>query len=256
MRSYSDSPFTMSTGSALIFRWHANLPSWQEGLTYTGLSHISFSSCSGLLGCGIELLGHDRLWTNGLQHARLPCPPLSSGVCSSLYPLSQWCNLTFSSSAFFLLVSIFPSIRVFSNESVLCIRWPKYWSFSFSISPSNEYLGLISFRTDWFNLLAAQGNLKSLIQNHTLKASILGHSDFLMIRLSHLYMTTGKTICCSVTQLCPTLFNPMDCCMSGFLVLHYLPEFTQIMSIESVIPDTIQPSHPLSPPSPPAFYLS
>ena len=101
------------------------------------------------------------LWTNGLQHARLLCPPLSSGVCSNLCLLSQWCNLTISSSAFFLLLSIFPSIRVFSNESVLHIRWPKYWSFSFSISPSNEYLGLISFRIDWFDLLAVQGILKT-----------------------------------------------------------------------------------------------
>ena len=84
-----------------------------------------------------------------------------------------------------LLPSIFPSIRVFSNESVLCIRWPKYWSFSFSISPSNEYLGLISFRMDWLDLLAVQGTLKSLLQHHSSKASILRHSAFCMVQLSH-----------------------------------------------------------------------
>ena len=93
-----------------------------------------------------------------------------------------------------LLPSIFPSIRVFSNESVLRIRWPKYWSFSFSISPSNEYSGLISFRMDWLDLLAVQRTLKSLLQHHSLKASILWHSAFFMAQLSHPYVTTGKTI--------------------------------------------------------------
>ena len=90
--------------------------------------------------------------------------------------------------------SIFPSIRVFSNESVLCIRWPKYWSFSFNISPSNEYSGLISFRIDWFDLLAVQGTFKSLLQHHNSKAAILWHSSFFIVQLSHPYMTTGKTI--------------------------------------------------------------
>ena len=92
------------------------------------------------------------------------------------------------------LPSILPSIRVFSSESVLHIRWPKYWSFSFSISPSNEYSGLISFRMDWLDLLAVQGTLKSLLQHHSSKASVLWHSAFFMIQLSHPYMTTGKTI--------------------------------------------------------------
>ena len=90
--------------------------------------------------------------------------------------------------------SIFPSIRVFSNESVLCIRWPKYWSFSLSISPSNEYSGIISFRMDWFDLLAVQGTLKSLFQHHSSKTSILQHSAFFIVQISHPYMTTGKTI--------------------------------------------------------------
>ena len=95
---------------------------------------------------------------------------------------------------FHLLSSIFPSIRVFSNESVLCIRWPKYWSFSFSISPSNEYSGLISFTMDWFDLLVVQGILKSLPQHHSSKASILLCSAFFIVQLSHLHMTTGKKI--------------------------------------------------------------
>ena len=94
----------------------------------------------------------------------------------------------------FLLPSIFPSIRVFSNESALRIRWPKYWSFSFSISPSNEHPGLISFRMDWLDLLAVQGTLKSLLQTHSSKASILRCSAFFTVQLSHPYMTTGKTI--------------------------------------------------------------
>ena len=94
----------------------------------------------------------------------------------------------------FLPPSIFPSIRVFSNESVLYIRWPKYWSFSFNISPSNEYPGLISFRVDWFDLLAVQGTLKSLLQHHGSKASILQCSAFFMVQILHPYMTTGKTI--------------------------------------------------------------
>ena len=97
-----------------------------------------------------------------------------------------------------LLLSIFPSIGVFSNESALCIRWPQDWSSSFSISPSNEYSGLISFRMDWFDLLAAQGTLKSLLQHHNAEASILQCSAFLMVQPSHLYMTTGKSIALTI----------------------------------------------------------
>ena len=94
----------------------------------------------------------------------------------------------------FLLPSIFPSVRVFSNESALCIRWPKYWSFSFNMSPSNEHPGLISFRMDWLDLLAVPGTLKSLLQHHSSKASILLHSPFFIVQLSHPSVTTGKTI--------------------------------------------------------------
>ena len=97
-----------------------------------------------------------------------------------------------------LLPRIFPSIRVLSNQSTLCIRWPKYWSFSFSLSPSNEYLGLISFRIDWFDLPAVQGTLKSLLQHHNSKASFLWHSAFCMVQLSHPYMTTGKTVALTI----------------------------------------------------------
>ena len=100
-----------------------------------------------------------------------------------------------------LLLSIFPSIRVFSGKSVLHITWPKYWSFSFSISPSNEYSGLISFRIDWFDLLAAQGTLKNLLQHHSSKASVLRCSPFFIAQLSHPYMTTGKTIALDRTLL-------------------------------------------------------
>ena len=105
-----------------------------------------------------------------------------------------------------LMYSIIPSIRVFSNELALCIRWPKYWSFSFSISPCNEHSGLISFRMDWLDLLAVQGTLKSLLQHHSSKAAILWHSSFFMVQLSHPYMTTEKTkawtvICFNYTRL-------------------------------------------------------
>ena len=101
--------------------------------------------------------------------------------------------------------SIFPSIRVFSNESVLPIRWPKYWSFSFNISPSNEYSGLISFRMDWLDLLAIQGTLKSLLQHHSSKASIFQCSAFFIVQLSHPYLTTGKTI--ALTRLMTLFFH-------------------------------------------------
>ena len=100
-----------------------------------------------------------------------------------------------------LLPSVFPSIRIFSNESALKIKWPKYWSFSFSISPSNKCSGLISFRIDWFDLLAVQGTLKSLLQHHSLRASILPCSAFFMVQLSHPYIITGKTIALTMYQL-------------------------------------------------------
>ena len=139
----------------------------------------------------------DSLWRHGLQHTRLPCPSPAPGACSNSCPLSQWCHPTISSSVTLFsscLLQSFPASRVFPNESVLHMRWPKYWSFSFSISPTSEYSGLISFRMDWLDLLAVQGTPKSLLQHHTSKASILWCSAFFMVQLSHPYMTTGKTI--------------------------------------------------------------
>ena len=120
-----------------------------------------------------------------------------------------------------LLPSIFPSIRVFSNESALYIRWPKYWSFSLSISPSSEHPGLISFRMDWLDLLAVQGTLKSLLQHHTSKASILLCSAFFIVQLSHPYMTTGKTIALTgwtfVGKVMSLLFNMLSRSVITFL---------------------------------------
>ena len=132
----------------------------------------------------------------GLQHTRLPCPSLSPRACSNSCLLCRWCHplhLVLRRPSL-LPPSIFPSIRVFSNKSALCFRWPKYWSFSFRMTPSSEHSGLISFRIDWFDLLAVQGTLKSLLQHQTSKASILCHSVFFMVWFSHPYMTTGKTI--------------------------------------------------------------
>ena len=136
----------------------------------------------------------DSLWPHRLQHVRLPCLSLTPGAYSNSCSSSQWCHPTISSSMIPFSSSIFPNIRVFCNESVLRIKWPKYWSFSFSISPSNEYSGLISFRMDWLDLLAVQGTLESLLQHHSSKASILRHSAFFIVQLSHPYTTTGKTI--------------------------------------------------------------
>ena len=127
-----------------------------------------------------------------------------------------------------LLCSIFPSIGDFSNESILHIRWPKYWSFSFSISPSNEYSGLISLRIDWLDLLAVQGTLKSLLQHHSSKASILWCSAFFIVQLSHPYMTTGKTIALSrwtfVGKVMSLLFN-----MLSRLVITFLPRSKRLL---------------------------
>ena len=133
------------------------------------------------------------LWPHGLHAV---CQPSLSftRVCSNPWPLSWWCHPTFSfCHPLLILSSIFPSIRVFTNESAFCIRWPKYWSFSFNISPSNEHPGLNSSRMNWLDLLAVQGTLKSLLQHHSSKASILQCSAFFIVQLSHPYMTTGKT---------------------------------------------------------------
>ena len=133
--------------------------------------------------------------THGLQHTRPPCPSPTHGAYSKLMSIESVMPSNHLILCRPLLPpSIFPSIRIFSNESVLHIRWPMYWSFSFSISPFNEYSGLISFRMDWLDLFAVQGTLKSLLQHHSSKASILRCSVLFMVQLSHPYMTTGKTI--------------------------------------------------------------
>ena len=135
----------------------------------------------------------DSLQTQESQHSRPPCPSPTPRVHSNSCPLSQWCHLILC-RPLLILPPIPPSIGVFSNESALRMRWPKYWSFSFSISPSNEHPGRISFRMDCLDLLAVQGTLKTLLQRHSSKASILWHLAFFTVQLSHSYMTTGKTI--------------------------------------------------------------
>ena len=137
------------------------------------------------------------------------------------------------------LPSIFPSIRVFSNESALLIRWPKYWSFSFSISPSNEHPGLISFRMDWLYLLAVQGTLKSLLQHHSSKASILQCSSFFIAQLSHPYMTPGKTIALTtwtfVDKVMSLLFNMLSRLVLAFLLRNKCLLISWLQSSSAVI---------------------
>ena len=160
----------------------------------------------------------DFLWLHGLQH-RLPCPSPSPGVCSKSIESVMPSNHLILCRPLLHLFSVFPSTRVFSNESTLRIRWPKYWSFS--ISPSNEYSGFISFRIDWFDLLAVQGALKCLLQHHSSKASILWYSVFFTGQLSHPYMTTGKTIALSrwtfVGKVMSLLYNMLSRFVTAFL---------------------------------------
>ena len=158
----------------------------------------------------------DSLWPYGLQHTRLPCPSPTPRAYSNSCPLRWWCHPTISSSVvcFSSCLQSFPTSGSFPMRSILQIRWPKYWSFRFSISPSNEYSGLISFRIHWFNLLAVQGTLKNLLQDHSSKASILQHSAFFMVQLSHSYMTPGKTIALTrwtfVNKVMSLLFNMLS----------------------------------------------
>ena len=171
----------------------------------------------------------DSLRPHKSQHARPPCPSPTPGVYSNTCPSSWWCHPTISSSVVpFSLPPIPPSIRVFSNESTLHMRWPKYWSFSFSISPSNEHPGLISFRMNWLDLLAVQGTLKSLLQHHSSKASILWCSAFFTVQLSHPYMTTGKTIALTkwtfAGKVMSLLFN-----MLSRLVITFLPRSKHLL---------------------------
>ena len=168
----------------------------------------------------------DSLQPHEPRHARPPCPSPTPGVYANSCPSSQWCHLILCHPL--LLPSIFPSIRVFSNESALHMRWPKYWSFSFNISPSNEHPGLISFRMDCLDFLAVQGTLKSFLQHNSSKASILRHSAFFIVQLSHPYMTTGKTIALTrwtfVAKGMSLLFN-----MLSRLVITFLPRSKHLL---------------------------
>ena len=179
----------------------------------------------------------DSLWPHGLQHARPPCPSPSPRPYSNSCPLSLWCHPTTSFSVVWPLLlqpSTSPSIRVFSNESALRIRWPKNCSFSFRISPSNQRSGLISFRMDWWDLLAVQGTLKSLLQHHSSKASILWYSAFFIVQLSHPYRTTGKTIALAwqifVGKVMSLLFN-----MLSSLVVTFLPRSKHLFISQAIL---------------------
>ena len=175
-----------------------------------------------------RLVVSDSLRPHGLQHTKLPCTSPTPGACSSSCPSNWWCHPTISISviSFSLCLKSFPASGSF-QMSVLCIRWSKYWSFSFSISPSNEYSGLISFRMDWLDLLAVQGTLKNL-QHHSSKASILWRSSFFIAQLSHPYMTTGKTIALTrqtfVVKVLSLLFN-----MLSMLVIDFLPRNKRLL---------------------------
>ena len=183
----------------------------------------------------------DSFRPHDVQHTRPPCPSPTPRVYLNSCPLSRWCHpepfikrlfissnssssesLISSCHPLLLLPPIFPNTRVFSNESALHIRWSKYWSFSFNISPSDEHPGLISFRMDWLDLLAVQGTLKSLLQHNSSKASILWHSAFFVVQLLHPYMTTAKTIALTrrkfVGKVMSLLFN-----MLSRLVITFLP---------------------------------
>ena len=155
------------------------------------------------------------------------CDPMD---CSTTASLSQTyvCPVGDASNHLILLPSVFPIIRVFSNESVLRIRWPKYWNFNVSISPSNEYSGLISFRTDWFDLLAVQGTLKSLLQHHSSKPSILQYSAFFMDQFLHPYMTTGKTIALTIRTFVSKVMSQLFSMLSR-LVIAFLPRTKRLL---------------------------
>ena len=183
----------------------------------------------------------ESLRPHGPQHGRPPCPSPTPGV----YPNSVSIESVMPSNHLILchpcllLPSIFPSIRVFSNESALHIRWPKYWSFSFNITSSNEHPGLISFRMDWLDLLAVQGTLKSLLQHHSSKASILLHSAFFIVQLSYLHMTTGKTIALTrrtfVGKVMSLLFNMLSRLAITFLLRSKCLLISQLQSPSAVI---------------------
>ena len=174
-----------------------------------------------------------------LQHARPPCPSPTPGVHLNLCPSSRQCHLAISSSVIpFSSCLQSPTASVFSNELTLCMRWPKYWSFSFSIIPSKEIPGLISFRMDWLDHLAVQGTLKSLLHHHSSKASILWCSIFFMVQLSHPYMTTGKTIALTrrtlVGKVMSLLLN-----MLSRLVITFIPRSKHLLISRKQSPSAV-----------------
>jgi len=217
-------------GGCLLFH-SLSLTSIQAVLTQI----LPFSSSPDISSQVLRLIWVELCFCCSLSHVWLFAAPWTATCQASLFFTISWSLLKLMSiesmmpskdiilcCSLLLLPSVFPSFRVFSNESGLCIRWPQYWSFSFSISPSNEYSGLISFRIDWFDLLAVQETLKSLLQHHSSKASILWHSALFMVQLSHPYMTIGKTIALTrwtfVRKVMPLLFN-----MLSRLVIAFLP---------------------------------
>ena len=186
---------------------------------------------SSTLFSSVQLLSRVRLfatpWTEACQASLSITNSWSSPKLMSIESVTP-SNQLILCCPLLLLPSIFPSIRVFSNESALHIRWPKHWSFSFSISPSNEHSGLISFRMDWLDILVVQGTLKSLLQHHSSKTSNLWHSAFFIVQLSHSYMTTGKTIALTrrtfVGKVMSLLFN-----MLSRLVITFLPRSKHLL---------------------------
>ena len=187
--------------------------------------HMSFQFSS------VQLLSHVRLFTTPWTAARQASLSISNSQSLTnimSIELVMPSNHLILCCPLLFLPSIFPSIRVFSDESALCIRWPKYWSFSFNISPSNEHPELISFRMDWLDLLAVQGTLKSLLQHHSSKAFILQQSAFFMVQLSHPYTTTGKTLALTrqifVGKVMSLLFN-----MLSRLIITFLPRSKHLL---------------------------
>ena len=204
--------------------WWERLTQGETGSYFDGRGHAQFSSVQ-----FSHSVVSNSLQAHGLQHTRSPCPSLTPRVYSnSSIELVMPPNHLILCCPLLLLPAIFPSIRVFSNESALCTRWPKYWSFSFNISPSNKYSGLISFRMDWLDLLAVQRTLKSFFQHHSSKASILQLSAFFIVQLSHPYMITGKTIALTrwtfVGKVTSLLFN-----MLSMLVITFLPRSKRLL---------------------------
>ena len=171
----------------------------------------------------------DSLRLHGLQHARLPCPSPTPGVCSNSCPSSQWCHPTISSSVipFSSCLQSVPASRSFPMNQFFAFRWPKYWSFSFSISPSNEYSGLMFFRIDWFDL-AVPGTLKSLLQHYSSKVPTLRRSAFFIVQISHPYMTVRQTVALTrqtfVGKVMSLLWN-----MLSRLVITFLPRSKHLL---------------------------